>query len=113
MVDNRVDGNLLVAQNGQGADIGTSIDQAQTAPLGIWTGNTICSDQILAADCTLDGTVLWERQRVGDSDVRLGAQTIRNGRFDSSKIAWTSWPSLVRIRSEERRVGKECRSRWS
>src|SRR5256885_10304618 len=25
----------------------------------------------------------------------------------------TSWPVLVICRSEERRVGKECRSRWS
>ena len=23
------------------------------------------------------------------------------------------WESMVRLRSEERRVGKECRSRWS
>ena len=24
-----------------------------------------------------------------------------------------SWPELMQFRSEERRVGKECRSRWS
>ena len=33
--------------------------------------------------------------------------------IDSSEIDPASWIRLVKIRSEERRVGKECRSRWS
>ena len=49
--------------------------------------------------------------------------TIKTGRMTSSqrngadmKVEWTKWlnkyvPTLTR--SEERRVGKECRSRWS
>ena len=33
-----------------------------------------------------------------------------------AKIAWVSWKKMCQpksLRSEERRVGKECRSRWS
>src|SRR2546422_2824456 len=31
----------------------------------------------------------------------------------SSKVEWSTRPSTNDTRSEERRVGKECRSRWS
>src|SRR5690606_41199391 len=30
-----------------------------------------------------------------------------------SQAPWGSWPGPCRSRSEERRVGKECRARWS
>ena len=39
----------------------------------------------------------------------LGTVTDVNGRFELSGFP----PSDTRLRSEERRVGKECRSRWS
>src|SRR3712207_5645390 len=31
----------------------------------------------------------------------------------ATQIGWTEIPAVVKDRSEERRVGKECRSRWS
>ena len=40
-----------------------------------------------------------------------------NGNTEEDSIAPNQWefgrPTLSEIRSEERRVGKECRSRWS
>ena len=39
-----------------------------------------------------------------DSRVRLGLMSI---------LTVNNWVSYREIRSEERRVGKECRSRWS
>ena len=116
MIDNQVVGNLLVAQNGQAADIATSVNQAQTAPFGTWTGNTICSDQVLAADCKLNGTVLWEKERVGRSDPRLGPETQRNGGFDSAAIAWSTWPVQVHLAVDSNSAcgtGKCLRVRYS
>src|SRR3712207_2842816 len=48
--------------------------------------------------------------------LRLGAMTTHRA-VESSPLVREGWPSLAFtfsvVRSEERRVGKECRSRWS
>ena len=44
-------------------------------------------------------------QFLDNSSGNLFRASIIKGEFD--------WYSIVHIRSEERRVGKECRSRWS
>ena len=49
---------------------------------------------------------LFEHQYLGRDEARTILQNIAEGKYNDSQIA-----SL--IRSEERRVGKECRSRWS
>ena len=33
--------------------------------------------------------------------------------FTGTIHAWFGWLAKIQFRSEERRVGKECRSRWS
>ena len=33
--------------------------------------------------------------------------------WKANKVDWTLEPKRAALRSEERRVGKECRSRWS
>ena len=40
--------------------------------------------------------------------LQVGEQLLAENRFDEIGVA-----DLARLRSEERRVGKECRSRWS
>ena len=49
-----------------------------------------------------DGTIGHAEVRIGDSMVMM---------FDA-RPQWPDTPAFLR-RSEERRVGKECRSRWS
>ena len=53
--------------------------------------------------------VLWQKgQLVND------AQLIKNNRFVyQESVRYADKPGEERSRSEERRVGKECRSRWS
>jgi len=97
MLDNLLEGNLLVGLRGQGVDIEASVHQAQTAPLGTWRSNVLCSDQILSTECRQDDAPLWARERVGAADPRLGPQTQRNAGFDSSRIGWSSWPSQNRL----------------
>lgn len=97
MFDNRIEDNVLVGVRGQGVDIQASIHQAQSVPLGSWTGNVYCSDQILSAGCRRDDLPLWSRERVAATDPRLGPQTQRNGAFDSSRLGWSSWPTQNRI----------------
>ena len=41
---------------------------------------------------------------------RTELQMIKMSEIQSQEVAWLWYPF---IRSEERRVGKECRSRWS
>src|ERR1051326_4387158 len=49
-----------------------------------------------------DGDLLYGRQFLGAPPCQLPLASLE---FDS--------PSSLKLRSEERRVGKECRSRWS
>src|SRR5258705_29526 len=44
--------------------------------------------------------------------VTYGFLLARRGNIDAHQINQTTWV-ILNIRSEERRVGKECRSRWS
>src|SRR3989449_5660376 len=45
---------------------------------------------------------------LNDTTVKALAKRTGNERF-----AWDSYRRFIQMRSEERRVGKECRSRWS
>ena len=49
-------------------------------------------------------------------DLELARSLVKEGRYDLVELLYDSTPDvlseLIR-RSEERRVGKECRSRWS
>src|SRR2546422_11174933 len=53
------------------------------------------------------------------ADIDLFVVNLARGYFQCPVVGWTEWNrgpclcSRVVVRSEERRVGKECRSRWS
>ena len=97
MVDNVLEGNLLVGLRGQGTGVDVGIHQAQTAPLGRWTSNTLCSDQILSSTCRDESGIIWRRERIVSDDPALGPQTQRNSSFDSARIGWSAWPSQNRL----------------
>src|SRR5687767_15618716 len=67
----------------------------QTCALPIWPGVKFHSGNEMTAD---DLVFSWNR--------------LKNIKFQASFLALDYWSS-VEARSEERRVGKECRSRWS
>src|SRR2546426_6431469 len=75
----------------------------QTCALPIWTSATRRTNQMTRA-ATKSATNVAPGDRAGDDSVLSG--TARRRRPGSARL-----PS--RPRSEERRVGKECRSRWS
>lgn len=97
MVDNVLEGNVLVGLRGQGTGFDIGIHQSQTAPLGAWTANVLCSDQILSSSCRGESGILWSRERIPADDPRLGPQTQRNAGFDSARIAWSAWPAQNRL----------------
>lgn len=93
MLDNQVQGNLLVALPGQMADIAADVYQAQSDPILTASGNMACLDQGLYAACRSDGRLVWDRNLVAAGDPRLGPQTQRNGTFDSARLSWSGWPA--------------------
>ena len=83
----------------------------------------MCSSDLLAFQLGLDGGLsITEMQVLQQADLsRLVVQklilTVQSGALVATpKVLKIVLPSVVgnlNIRSEERRVGKECRSRWS
>ena len=65
-----------------------------------------------------------KRRRRRSTSIRLTLGLLDEGHDDSTQASWRgttkAWSGIIknsstaeRFRSEERRVGKECRSRWS
>ena len=52
-------------------------------------------------------------EQLGIMSAREAMKIAQEAELDLVKIAPTAKPPVCKIRSEERRVGKECRSRWS
>src|SRR3712207_8007948 len=77
-----------------------------------WSSD-VCSSDLF---CELRSRKLFQCNRC-KRQVRLAAGTV----FQDSKLPLTTWFAAIYhltqskggVRSEERRVGKECRSRWS
>src|SRR2546426_12312135 len=65
---------------------------------------------IIAASSISNGTVLKNpmRSQVQNGIVKVGYTTTSD-----HQVSWRPSSLTTRERSEERRVGKECRSRWS
>src|SRR3712207_8897676 len=58
----------------------------------------------------------WNAGRSAEADTKAGRPDLRDnlaGRMRAALGWFSRLPPLMRRRSEERRVGKECRSRWS
>src|SRR5205807_3875574 len=88
---------------------------------GDWSSD-VCSSDLASVNCTFSGVVPIALQRFEQSGVSLvecpgcgRAWTLSPSggvlRFKSHPKRKTNTPNAGR--SEERRVGKECRSRWS
>ncbi|MEN9354998.1 MAG: hypothetical protein RL318_2323, partial [Fibrobacterota bacterium] len=97
MFDNRIEDNLLVALPDQGADVTIDIHQAQTVPMATVTGNVVCSDQTISARCSQDDRILWRKEAITANDPRLGPEIQPNGHFDSTRLAWSSWPAQAKL----------------
>src|ERR1017187_1816615 len=63
-----------------------------------------CSNQEALA--VLEDLTVWPLMVVDYAAIRAAV-----GLADQARISF--WDALIVVRSEERRVGKECRSRWS
>src|SRR5438046_4034756 len=71
-----------------------------------WSSD-VCSSDLNGSRATGDGST--EDNEEGTSRLSPGAPVRRLAIF----LVWSSHDRGSRARSEERRVGKECRSRWS
>ena len=58
---------------------------------------------------------LYKRQQevMGYFNCLSNSPTNLTSRRVSTSVMWSAWKTMSTPRSEERRVGKECRSRWS
>src|SRR3712207_8114943 len=77
------------------------------------------SSDVCSSDLSQDGSGQDLEGWISASSIRPNSlpsgftlSTFSNSRLASSLIS-TAFPSWLVYRSEERRVGKECRSRWS
>ena len=74
-------------------------DVIKVEKLGVNAGDTVTFDQVLF---------------VNDGDAKVGNPTVAGASVTASVIGeGKDKKVIVYKRSEERRVGKECRSRWS
>ena len=44
-------------------------------------------------ECRRDNVLLWKQSYIDAQALRVGANKIRNGNFDSTSLGWASWPS--------------------
>ena len=77
------------------------IDEAQSAFI---PGRSITDNILLAQE-------LLRNYHQKDTSARCAIKVDLRRAFDP--VRWEFLLDLLRLRSEERRVGKECRSRWS
>src|ERR1035437_305532 len=53
-----------------------------------------------------------ERAEADEQDPSHQSSVVSRMRASTSRVAWSFGSPTIAVRSEERRVGKECRSRW-
>src|SRR2546430_5665093 len=76
-----------------------------------WSSD-VCSSDLLLASHFL--AYYWRRHREGDAPLpKVSEAAVRELRSRPWKGNVRELQNVVEHRSEERRVGKECRSRWS
>src|SRR5690625_7073253 len=68
-----------------------------------WSSDVCSSDLPLAHAASISDAVVWLRDGVG---------MVGEGGWTVTLTGERRLPRLAALRSEERRVGKECRSRW-
>src|SRR2546430_9944126 len=79
-----------------------------------WSSDVCSSDLRLARSSTVESEVIWPHDASSASNSTTSPlATVAMGSMDRSHARWNWSRPTSRVRSEERRVGKECRSRWS
>src|SRR5256886_11064927 len=75
-----------------------------------WSSDVCSSDLLVRAQLRREQRALDLFARTGVDPLELDPMRAAEGRLDAEG----AWPRVADgLRSEERRVGKECRSRWS
>src|SRR5256885_13329422 len=101
------------------ADQGTVVFSSRrrhTRLQGDWSSDVCSSDLAGIARKLIDAGVQDSKRIGSDARIRELADAIRKdtlGLVDTVLIGPAKYNELYQKRSEERRVGKECRSRWS
>src|SRR5688572_27142314 len=77
-------------------------------------GRPLCTGHLSRPHASRLGTSTLSARNIAENDRRA---EVRSGRLVSGKRSegenYSGWSSLAACRSEERRVGKECRTRWA
>src|SRR2546430_11178297 len=78
-----------------------------------WSSD-VCSSDLLAHGLAYDVTVIDDRPEFASQErFPAGVEVVRADMVEALGMLPIGWNSFIVVRSEERRVGKECRSRWS
>src|SRR5688572_12977586 len=81
--------------------------------VGTWTFAADAPDSVLGPGGEVSGTVTYRKIGEGFYEARYDGKS-ESGKFTITEtIAYHREQRVAFRRSEERRVGKECRSRWS
>src|SRR2546430_11676685 len=101
------DEELLIEENIDSADVFAALTNSEEANiLSAMLAKRLGAAKAIALINKPSYTELVESSSI---DIAISPQTVTIG----SLLAYVRRGDVVRVRSEERRVGKECRSRWS
>src|SRR5205823_7081294 len=91
--------------------------QTCALPISRIVGMTVYPDHASFDVVKKDDPTVFDRYdyRDGKAEFSSKGQALDDGEpaLDPTAINWNALPALIKDRSEERRVGKECRARWS
>ena len=93
----------------KGVDI---LADAVKVTLGPKGRNVVIEKSFGAPRITKDGVSVAKEIELADKYENIGAQIVKEAASKTSDVAGDGTTTAT-VRSEERRVGKECRSRWS
>jgi parallel beta-helix repeat protein len=90
---NKVFGNVFFCTSDTQSTIKEERYAANDSVLASVYDNLTGVENPFGVECRRDNVLLWKQSYIDAQALRVGANKIRNGSFDSSSLGWGSWPS--------------------
>jgi len=90
---NRVFNNVFFCTSDTQSTIKEEIYSSNDSSLVSIFDNLIGVENLFGIECRKDNVLLWRQSYINTTALRVGANKIRNGNFDSTSLSWGSWPS--------------------
>jgi parallel beta-helix repeat protein len=109
---NTVTGNVFFSTSDTQSTIKEELYTGNDSVLASIYNNLTGVENPFGVECRRDNVLLWKQNYIDAQALRVGANKIRNGNFDSTSLGWGSWPSqyfnlaVDSIKSADRRCLK-------